>query len=50
MKFMVTWKIPPGNHKAATESFLSGGAPVPPELKTNRSLACTGFSHGMASD
>ncbi len=34
MKFMVTWKIAPGNHRAAVESFLSGGAPVPPELKT----------------
>ena len=34
MKFMITWKIQPGCHKPATERFLSGGAPVPPELKT----------------
>ena len=34
MKFMITWKIPPGCHKPAVESFLSGGAPVPPGMKT----------------
>ena len=30
---MISWKIPPGSHKSASENFLSGGAPVPPELK-----------------
>ena len=34
MKFMITWKIPPGSHKPAAESFLGGGAPVPEELQT----------------
>ena len=31
---MNAWKIPPGCHKPAAESFLNGGAPVPAELKT----------------
>ena len=29
MKFMVSWKIPPGSHKPAIEGFLSSGAPLP---------------------
>ena len=33
MKFMVSWKIPPGSHKPAAEIFLSSGAPVPASLK-----------------
>ncbi len=33
MKFMVSWKIPPGSHKPAAESFLTSGAPVPAGLK-----------------
>lgn len=32
MKFMIAWKIPPGSHKAAAESFISSGAPVPAGL------------------
>ncbi len=34
MKFMISWKIPPGCYKSAIESFLSGGGPAPPGLKT----------------
>lgn len=34
MKFMVTWKIPPGCHKAAAERFLKSGAPLPGGLKS----------------
>ena len=34
MKFMITWKIPPGCYKPAVEAFLSGGAPVPPGIKS----------------
>ncbi|MDH3584251.1 MAG: DUF3303 domain-containing protein [Phycisphaerae bacterium] len=34
MKFMITWKIPPGCHKQAAEDFLSEGAPVPEALAT----------------
>ncbi len=33
MKFMVAWKIPPGSHKPAAETFLRSGAPVPAGLK-----------------
>ena len=29
MKFMVSWKIPPGSHKTVAEIFLSSGAPLP---------------------
>ena len=34
MKFMIAWRIPPGCYKPAVEAFLSGGAPVPPGIKT----------------
>lgn len=34
MQFMLTWRIPPGSHKTAVESFLEGGAPVPEKLKS----------------
>lgn len=33
MKFMVSWKIPPGCHKPAADRFLGAGAPLPPGLK-----------------
>jgi hypothetical protein len=33
MKFMISWKIPPGSHKPAAEGFLRSGAPPPPGLK-----------------
>ena len=32
MKFMISWKIPPGSHKPAAEGFLRSGAPVPTGL------------------
>lgn len=28
MQFMATWTIAPGEHKAAAEAFLQGGAPA----------------------
>ena len=34
MKFMVVWKITPGNYKAAVERFLKTGAPPPTGGKT----------------
>jgi len=34
MKYMIAWKIPSSSYKAAVEEFLSGGAPVPPGIKT----------------
>ena len=43
MKCMVTWKIPPGSHQAATESFLSGGAPMP------EGVQCLGRWHAPGS-
>jgi len=33
MKFMVSWKIPPGSHRPAAEVFLRSGAPVSAGLK-----------------
>lgn len=33
MKFMTTWRIPPGNYKTSVEIFLEGGAPLPDGLK-----------------
>jgi len=34
MKFMLTWKIPPGCRKPAAESFLSEGGPVASGMKS----------------
>ncbi|GMR23273.1 MAG: hypothetical protein BMS9Abin37_1688 [Acidobacteriota bacterium] len=34
MKYMIAWKIPSSSYKSAIEKFLSGGAPVPPGIKT----------------
>ena len=34
MKFMITWKIPPPQYKAAIERFLDTGAPDPAGVKT----------------
>lgn len=34
MKFMITWKVPPGCYKVAIERFLSTGGPSPAGLKT----------------
>lgn len=34
MKFMLVWRIPPGNYKPAIEGFLRAGAPRPSGLKT----------------
>jgi hypothetical protein len=34
MKIMIVWKTQPGKYKTAVEKFLSGGAPVPPGIKT----------------
>ena len=32
MKFIISWKIAPGNHKPAAERFLESGAPMPDGL------------------
>jgi Domain of unknown function (DUF3303) len=32
MKFMISWKAKPGNHKPAGEGFLETGAPMPDGL------------------
>ena len=32
MKFMATWKLPPGNQAVTAERFLSAGAPMPDGL------------------
>jgi len=34
MKYMITWKIPPGSHKPAAEAFLASGAPNPAGVTT----------------
>ena len=43
MKFMISWKIAPGNHKPAGEAFLKEGAPLP------EGLALVGRWHGPGS-
>jgi len=32
MKYMISWKITPGHHKAAAGVFLKSGAPMPDGL------------------
>jgi len=32
MKFMISWKISPGNHKPAGERFLQSGVAMPDGL------------------
>ena len=46
MKYMIYWKIPPGCHKPAAESFLSSGAPVPEGMKTVGRWHAPGSSYG----
>ena len=46
MKFMIAWKILPGSYKPAVESFLKGGGPVPPGLKTVGRWHAPGSAYG----
>ncbi len=46
MKFMVTWKIPPGCHKPAAESFLKSGAPLPTGIKSLGRWHAPGSGYG----
>lgn len=46
MKFMVTWKIPPGSHRPAAESFLKSGAPLPAGLKAIGRWHAPGSGYG----
>ena len=46
MKYMIAWKIPPGCHKPAAESFLSSGAPMPPGLKSLGRWHAPGSAYG----
>jgi hypothetical protein len=46
MKFMVAWKISPGNYKAAVERFLSTGAPDPKGVKTIGRWHAPGSANG----
>ena len=46
MKFMVAWKIPPGNYKVAVERFLTTGAPNPPGVTTIGRWHAPGSTYG----
>ena len=48
MKFMVSWKIPPGSHRPAAEFFLRSGAPVPAGIKLVGSWHTPGSAYGWA--
>lgn len=43
MKHMISWKLAPGNHKAAAKAFLKSGAPAP------KGLTLIGRWHGPGS-
>jgi len=42
----LVWRIAPGSYKAAVESFLNSGAPVPSGIKTLGRWHAPGSSHG----
>jgi len=46
MKFMVTWNIPTNTYKAAVESFLRSGAPMPEGLTALGRWHAPGSRHG----
>jgi hypothetical protein len=48
MKFMISWKIPPGSHKPAAEGFIRSGAPPPPGLKMIGRWHAPGSGYGWA--
>jgi len=48
MKFMVSWKITPGHHKAAAEGFLKSGATAPEGLKLVGRWHAPGSGYGWA--
>ncbi len=48
MKFMVTWKIPPGCHKPAAEAFVKAGAPAPAGMEILGRWHAPGSADGWA--
>ncbi|MCP4328334.1 MAG: DUF3303 domain-containing protein [Alphaproteobacteria bacterium] len=48
MKFILTWKIPPGRYEAAAEAFLASGAPVPEGLALLGRWHVPGSAQGWA--
>ena len=46
VKFMISWKITPGHHKLAGESFLKSGAPMPDGLTMIGRWHAPGSAHG----
>lgn len=46
MKYMISWKIQPGNHKPAGEAFVSAGAPMPEGLKLIGRWHAPGSAYG----
>jgi hypothetical protein len=43
---MISWKMHPGCHKAAAESFLSSGAPMPAGLESLGRWHAPGSAYG----
>jgi hypothetical protein len=48
VKYMISWKIAPGHHKAAGEAFLKGGAPMPKGLSLIGRWHAPGSAYGWA--
>lgn len=48
MRYMISWKIPPGSHKPAAEGFLRSGAPVPAGLSLLGRWHAPGSMYGWA--
>lgn len=48
MKYMISWKIPPGKYVGAAERFLHSGAPVPEPLTLVGRWHAPGSMYGWA--
>lgn len=48
MKFMISWKIAPGHHKPAGETFVQAGAPMPKGLDLIGRWHAPGSAYGWA--
>jgi hypothetical protein len=48
MKYMITWKIAPGDHKPAAAAFLKAGAPLPKGLNLIGRWHAPGSGYGWA--
>jgi hypothetical protein len=48
MKYMIAWKIAPGDIKSAAKAFLKGGAPMPKGLTMIGRWHAPGSSYGWA--